>query len=377
MVKKKGGYAMAKYVCPSCGAPFDGKKCRNCAYESFSEEIAHNLHVHKGEPLVIKDTTRKQVPYKDPFSCPEPRRETKKSAKITGLPKALLIIFLIIFLINALTWLFTAVGDHADWPEPEPSAESVSLPLNGKTLFDDNRFTVIAQWQDGKSDSTYIPVYIINHTDKAYNFSSKNVTVNGFCLDDFSGLYAQVQPGETLESGLHFSDQGLQLANIAQIQQISFSLEATAFGKDYSIADSLDLGTFTLRGNAAADYIQSDMPGGQMLYSDETLTLSYVALWANDYDEKLEDMELVFCVENSSGNDLSIFDEQIQVNGEACDVSLWASVPANSKTLFTAYLYGIDLDRPEDIASFIMDLNVCPEDGDGYLIENISVPVNQ
>ena len=115
----------------------------------------------------------------------------------------------------------------------------------------------------------------------------------------------------------------------------------------------------------------------QMLYSDETLTLSYVALWANDYDEKLEDMELVFCVENSSGNDLSIFDEQIQVNGEACDVSLWASVPANSKTLFTAYLYGIDLDRPEDIESFIMDLNVCPEDGDGYLIENISVPINE
>ena len=368
---------MAKYVCPSCGAPFDGKKCRNCAYESFSEEIAHNLHVHKGEPLVIKDTTRKQVPYKDPFSCPEPRRETKKSAKITGLPKALLIIILIVFLMNALTWLFAVVGDHIDWPEPEPSAESVSLPLNGKPLFDDNRFTVIAQWQDGKSDSTYIPVYIINHTDKAYNFSSKNVTVNGFCLDDFSGLYAQVQPGETLESGLHFSDQGLQLANIAQIQQISFSLEATAFGKDYSVADFLDLGTFTLRGNAAADYIQSDMPGGQMLYSDETLTLSYVALWANDYDEKLEDMELVFCVENSSGNDLSIFDEQIQVNGEACDVSLWASVPANSKTLFTAYLYGIDLDRPEDIESFIMDLNVCPEDGDGYLIENISVPINE
>ena len=43
---------MAKYICPSCGAPYNGKKCRNCAYESFSEEIAHNFHVHEGEPLV-------------------------------------------------------------------------------------------------------------------------------------------------------------------------------------------------------------------------------------------------------------------------------------------------------------------------------------
>lgn len=371
---------MAKYVCPSCGAPFDGKKCRNCAYESFSEEITHNLHVHKGEPLVIKDTTRKRVPYKDPFSCPEPRREQKKSAKITGLPKALLIIFLIIFLINVLTGLFAAIGSRADWAEPVPSAaataEAVSLPLNGKTLLDDSKFTVVAQWQDGKSDSTYIPIYIINNTDKEYNFSSKNVTVNGYCLDEFSGLYAQVQPGETLESGLRLSDQGLQLANIAQIQQISFSLDATAFGRDYSVTDSLDLGTFTLRGNAAADYVQSDMPGGNMLYSDDTLTLSYVALWANDYDEKLEDMELVFCVENNSGSDLSIFDEEIRVNGDTSGVSFWASVPANSKTLFTAYLYGIDLDQPEDVQSFIMDLNVCPEDGENYLIRGISVPVN-
>ena len=367
---------MAKYTCPSCGAPFDGKKCRNCAYESFSEEIAHNLHVHKGEPLVIKDTTRKRVPYKDPFSCPEPRREKKKSAKITGLPKALLIIFLIIFLINVLTWLFAAIGTHADWAEPVESAEAVSLPLNGKTLLDDARFTIVAQWQDGKSDNTYIPIYVVNHTDKEYSFSSKNVIVNGCCLDEFGGFYAQVQPGQTVEAGMSLSDQGLQLANIAQIQQIEFSLEATAFDQKYNVIDSHDLGSFTLRGNAAADYVQTDMPGCTMLYSDENLTLSYVALWANDYDESLEDMELVFRVENHSGSDFSIYDEEIQVNGEPSSISLWASAPADSKTLFTTYLYGIDLDQPEDIQSFTMALNICPESGDAYTIENINVPIN-
>lgn len=70
---------MAKYICPSCGAPYNGKKCRNCAYESFSEEIAHNLHVHEGEPLVIHDTTRRPVPYKDPFDCPRPIRKKRKN----------------------------------------------------------------------------------------------------------------------------------------------------------------------------------------------------------------------------------------------------------------------------------------------------------
>ena len=67
---------MSKYICPSCGAPFNGKKCKNCAYESFSEEVAHNLHVHEGEPLVIHDTARKTVPYHDPFDCPpKPKKQ--------------------------------------------------------------------------------------------------------------------------------------------------------------------------------------------------------------------------------------------------------------------------------------------------------------
>lgn len=373
---------MAKYVCPSCGAPFNGKKCRNCAYESFSEEITHNLHVHKGEPLVIKDTVRRQVPYKDPFDCPEPRRKKRKeSGKSISLSKVLLYAFLIIFLINILTWLFAALGAHSELSEPVRATQSVSLPLNGKTLLDDDRFTIIAQWQDGKDDSTYIPIYIVNRTDREYDFSTGNVTVNGFCLDDFSSFYARVQPGETVETGLSLSEQGLQLANIAQIQQIDFSLEARAFDTKYNIIDStdlaIDLGTFLLRGNAAKDYVQTGTPGSAILYSDENLTLSYVALWANDYDENLEDMELIFCAENSSDHDLAIFDSEIRVNDDTSGVTLWASIPQASKTLFTVYLYGIDQQNPEDIQSFIMDLWVSPEEGENYLIENISVPVNE
>ena len=76
---------MSKYICPSCGAPFNGKKCKNCAYESFSEEVAHNLHVHEGEPLVIHDTARKTVPYRDPFDCPP---KPKKQASITTMQSA-------------------------------------------------------------------------------------------------------------------------------------------------------------------------------------------------------------------------------------------------------------------------------------------------
>ena len=52
---------MARQLCPSCGKPYNGKKCGNCLYEHFTEEIAHGFHTHEGEPLVIEGTKRKQA----------------------------------------------------------------------------------------------------------------------------------------------------------------------------------------------------------------------------------------------------------------------------------------------------------------------------
>ena len=211
---------MAKYICPSCGAPYNGKKCRNCAYESFSEEIAHNLHVHEGEPLVIHDTTRRPVPYKDPFDCPPSHPKKGKKSRSGGLSKVLLIVFIAIFLCNVLPILFASVIDHAESDIHSETVEAVTLPLDGKTLLDDESFSIVAQWQDGKDDRTDIPIYIVNHTDREYEFSSQNVTVNGYCLDDFCSFYADVPSGETVKGTLYLSDTGLATANIAQIQQI-------------------------------------------------------------------------------------------------------------------------------------------------------------
>lgn len=366
---------MAKYICPSCGAPFNGKKCRNCAYESFSEEIAHNLHVHKGEPLVIHDTTRRPVPYKDPFDCPPPHRKKKKKTKSGGLSKVLLIVFIAIFLLNVLPILFASVIDHAESDIHPETLEAVTLPLDGKTLLDDESFSIVAQWQDGKDDRTDIPIYIVNHTDKEYEFSTQDVTVNGYCLDDFCSFCADVPSGETVKGTLYLSDTGLATANIAQIQQIEFSLTATAYDWKNHTSESHALPAFVLRGNAAKDYVQTDRPGSTMLYADNNLILSYVGLWAEDYDENLEDMELILCAENSSEEDLSLYDDRILVNGEISGVSLWARVPAQSRTLFRVYLYGIDVSQPEEVDSFIMDLRAYGDSLDTQLT-GLCVPIN-
>ena len=39
--------------CPCCGAPYNGKRCRECYYEPFTEEIAHGLHTHEGSSEIV------------------------------------------------------------------------------------------------------------------------------------------------------------------------------------------------------------------------------------------------------------------------------------------------------------------------------------
>ena len=63
------------------------------------------------------------------------------------------------------------------------------------------------------------------------------------------------------------------------------------------------------------------------------------------------------------------------MNGEVSGVSLWARVPAQSKTLFRVYLYGIGVSRPEEVDSFIMDLRAYGDSLDTQL-NGLSVPIN-
>lgn len=43
-----------RYRCPACGARgYRGRRCGECLYEPFGEEVAHGTHYHAGEPLVL------------------------------------------------------------------------------------------------------------------------------------------------------------------------------------------------------------------------------------------------------------------------------------------------------------------------------------
>lgn len=85
---------MDRYCCPACGARgYRGRRCGQCLYEPFDEEVAHGSHYHAGEPLVLNTRPRSTAPGRgcDSYSG-------KRIPKIT-VPKALLIVPAVLILL--------------------------------------------------------------------------------------------------------------------------------------------------------------------------------------------------------------------------------------------------------------------------------------
>lgn len=363
---------MARYVCPSCGSPFNGKKCKNCAYESFSEEITHRTHVHQGEPLVIQGQTRKPIPYKDPFDCP---RQERKKGKRKGLPTAAVIAILGLFLANPFGLLMRRLtgSDYVTLPPAPEQAESVSLPLNGATLLDNEDFTIISQWEDGETDS--IPLYIVNHTDRDYVFLLERLFVNDLCLSDFASLYIEAAPGETVSGQLWLSQKGLAAGNIAQIQNINFDL--TAYDDNDDTADPIYLNDLTIQGNAAPDYRHTLALPRTPIYDSGDLVL-YGLGPISDYfsEDQLTDSSIILCAKNNTDQDMQLLGEDIQVNGKDTEAFLWAELPAQSTSVFCLELYSIPQEDWNSLRKITATLTAQTQDT-GWELGVLDIPVKR
>ena len=117
---------MRKPACPSCGAPYNGRRCRNCNYEHFSEEIAHGNHTHTGEPLVIDAPVRKPVPKKNPFGCD---KKTRKKNPLVGFLALLYVISCLMPVLRNWGLKLEATEEWNRTATPEPVVQAADMVI--------------------------------------------------------------------------------------------------------------------------------------------------------------------------------------------------------------------------------------------------------
>ena len=215
---------MKKNICPSCGAPYNGKRCRNCCYEHFSEEIAHRGHVHGGEPFVIDDPVRKPIPKKDPFGCE--KRTRKKN------PLARFVILLAV--IHSLMPMLRNWGLKLEAMENRLAAvisakpEPILLPENMVILHQEEGITLFTT-PEQFADPNQFTLFFHNESSMSITVSSGDIRVNGIDLPHAS-LVCKARPGEIGKGWLEVDPGEWEAAGIREIHTLSFSL--TGLGQD-------------------------------------------------------------------------------------------------------------------------------------------------
>ena len=352
---------MAKYRCPCCGAAYDGKRCGQCFYQPFTEEIAHGNHVHEGEPLVVNAPVRQPIPRKDPFGC------EKKTKKKSRLPLILLVVILLSFLSPILTFAFYAVSEVTDMVssftgEPEPE---VTVPEDGLVLMEEGGISVIADWQDGDAWEEGFRVYVRNETDQDIAVTAQDILINGYLME-ISHLYCSAEAGSTGVSRLYLSDTDLRNAGIEDVRNISFWLDVYDTDSYETVAKS---DAIALTASVPEDAVLWAEPEGIPVFDQEEIRVRYLGYSPDEYyPDDVTEGTLLFYLENTTDRFLYFDASDMTVNGESTSMSLWCGLPAQSRCVTTVYLYSLeDLDIREisDIRELSFQLEIFdPEDYD-------------
>ena len=209
---------MKKMTCPSCGVPYNGKRCRSCNYEHFSEEIAHGNHSHRGEPLVVDAPARKPIPKKNPFDCD---RKTRKK-------HPLLRFFVLLALINSMMPMLRNWGLELEAMEDRSAAvttakpEPVLVPENMVILHREAGVTIFTT-PEAFADPNQFVLFVHNESDMSVTAASGDIRVNGIDLPH-AALVCKARPGEIGKGWLEVDVGEWENAGIQEIQTLTFDL---------------------------------------------------------------------------------------------------------------------------------------------------------
>ena len=363
--------------CPCCGAPYNGKRCRECYYEPFTEEIAHGLHTHEGEPLIIEQPedrpVRRSVPTRQK-KCRQYSGKRKKTSPKWLWPILIVTAFMVAqyvlteFItekVSSMSSLWSGDGDT--W-----ETEAVIRPEDfhhQTVLYDKGGILAVADWRDGDTYTEEIPVYVRNGSDKDVMLMSSMDCVNGYMTEDRL-FFILLEAGREEMTSIWVNDTDLESGNIETIGELSFCLEVTD-ASDYNPLDSTP--PITLR--ADKNDVRSVESGGTTVLEEAGITLTYTG----SEGELCEDGAFRFRVENHSERNIWLYTMETYVNGESADLFLFDELAPDAWGKCEMWLYDAGVERVRDITSLELVLGALDHDTDELLLESkrVSIPVTK
>ena len=147
----------------------------------------------------------------------------------------------------------------------------------------------------------------------------------------------------------------LRESGISTIGEVAFYLNISS-SDTFNTIDTTDL--ITIQTSAAGSFTQEVDDSGDEVFSANNLRVVCKGL----KKDSIWDGTVVFYLENDSGKAVSIYAENVSVNGYMVDVGMYSDLRPNTRMVDGMYLLNTELDSIDDIHDIEFNLRVVDSD---------------
>lgn len=153
----------------------------------------------------------------------------------------------------------------------ELNTSDYTAPTTGsiqpEDLFKNDQASVRAESIDADSESTYLEISVTNFTDKDMTISCMDAYINNYLIS--TSFNAEIPAGETILTGIDFSNANLNACDIRTIGEISFNI----IGYDYATADTLfETGQMHITTDQKGTFEQTVNTSGTLLWENHDVS---------------------------------------------------------------------------------------------------------
>ena len=322
---------MAKIKCENCGAKYNGNFCPIC-------------------------------------STPAPEQPKKKKK---GWVLPVVIVVMLLLLVSCFaggsdedvkqpsnTQNSSSSSQSASSKESNTKAESVpaaaAVTISKQELYNKNGIVVVAKKMQDGIFGPEVSVSVENNSTQNIVVSTRSLSVNDFMLSS-SGLYSDVAAGKKDNTELNLMSSELREAGISTIDDVSFYLNISN-SDTYNTIDTTDL--ITIKTSAAGTFTQEIDDSGDEVFNANSLRVICKGL----KKDSIWDGTVVFYLENNSGKSVSVYAENVSVNGYMVDVGMYSDLRPGTRMVDGMYLLNTELDSIDDIQDIEFNLRVFDSD---------------
>lgn len=206
----------------------------------------------------------------------------------------------------------------------DAAGEPAEITIPETLLYEADGIKVTATGYEDGWTGPEIKLLIENDSDRNILITSSSVSANGYMMP-FASLYAEVAAGKKANKSLSLLTSELEQSGIDTLAELQFylTIQDPETWETITATDLLTLNT------SAAPYEQPVDDSGDILYDANGVRIVCKGL----RQDVIWDGTVVFYMENNSEKEVSIYAENVSVNGFMQEVSLWSDLRSGTRLI--------------------------------------------